>query len=253
MKKLSFWVALVIALFVVSNVSAKEVFYTSDNGVELSVEEYAFLTAMYDLNYVKNLTSEKFAVFANIDFENDNINIVSYTDNVSLDSDDDEPTRSSWIQTSAKRLSLAAACNSQYCTMITSLIWLGVPTITSYDVVGARLTSTLQFISDSSAITVLDTSVGSTTYTNHTYKGRGIGVSIKLPSGATYYNITQSFGVEGSGKVQASYQHAKKNVSLATSKLYNISSIGYGGVFDFTGNAIGKYDGMQGVNLNISV
>ena len=58
--------------------------------------------------------------------------------------------------------------------------------------------------------------------------------------------------VNSNGVYYSSYQHAIQNVSLETSKSYTIGFGGYGGVFFFNGNAVGKYDSMAGVNVALT-
>ena len=63
--------------------------------------------------------------------------------------------------------------------------------------------------------------------------------------------ISMSFKVSKGGTVFGSYQHAMQNTTLPVSQDYNFSIVGYGNVFDYYGNAIGVYDGMNGVDINV--
>ena len=58
-----------------------------------------------------------------------------------------------------------------------------------------------------------------------------------------------TFTYSGSGTIYASYQHAKTNVTLATSKKYTIAQGGYGNVLLFDNNVQIKYDNMTGVSI----
>ena len=63
---------------------------------------------------------------------------------------------------------------------------------------------------------------------------------------------TQEYDVKGTGILYASYQHAMSTISLPSSKCYTVNFGGYGGVFDFYGNAYGVYDQMAGVETSFN-
>ena len=66
---------------------------------------------------------------------------------------------------------------------------------------------------------------------------------MKLPGSGSNIVFNQTFTVSGSGRVYASYQHAKSSVSQADSKSFSISSSGLGNVFYFSSlNIRNKYD-----------
>ena len=126
--------------------------------------------------------------------------------------------------------------------------WLVNPKIRSYDVIGARFSGT-DLVSDS-IVTKVTSNSGTEYFSNLKRTSNGIGVSVQLPI-ANNLSIEQKFTVGSSGIVYASYQHAIENVLLATSKLYTINSQGFGGVFQFYGGAVGKYDEMNGVYIDL--
>ena len=95
----------------------------------------------------------------------------------------------------------------------------------------------------SSITTKVTSNEGTEYFSNLKTLSSGFGVSVQLPSG-TGISIEQKYVVSKGGSVYASYQHAQSSISLTNSKLYTISSSGYGGVFNFYGNASGIYDQM---------
>ena len=97
----------------------------------------------------------------------------------------------------------------------------------------------------------MSSSNGTEYFSSNLIFGNGLGTSVKLPTGATNISVQQKFNTTKGGKIYCSYQHAKSNVSLATSYQYVISSSGLGRVFSFYGNASGKYDGMNGVEISL--
>ena len=111
---------------------------------------------------------------------------------------------------------------------------------------GARLYGTSLY--NQNVATIVTDSNGNTYPSNYRFLSNGFGNSFKLPSG-TGLVIQQRWYVTPGGRVYASYQHAMSNTTLAISKEYNISVSGYGSTFLFTGNAVGVYDGMVGVDM----
>ena len=147
--------------------------------------------------------------------------------------------------TSSKKITIAKSCSTN-CTIITSVTWLTSPKIRSYDVIGARFSGTS--LVGSSITTKVSSSGGSVDSSNIKELSNGFGASVKLPT-SNNITIQQKFIVKSGGIVFASYQHATKDISLSTSKLYSIASNGLGGVFSFYSSALDIYDGMQGVYI----
>lgn len=150
-------------------------------------------------------------------------------------------------ETDNKKLNIKKTCNNTKCTINVTLEWLNMPKIRSYDVLGARFEET-SLLNEPTTMLFLDgVKKNITMYT--VKKSNGFGVSFKLPSGGSSLKVTQIFEVSIGGTIYASYQHAKKTSSLATSKDYNISQYGYGGVFLFSTSSSSYYDGMGGVYI----
>lgn len=242
---------LFVLLGVISlNVYADEAFYTNDNGVSLTEQEYNFFTNMYwdgFQEYVDSTLYNKYASMGLYDKEvHTSINNITSTNNSSQ-------TYGLIHETTAKKLQLSYGCNGPACTMVTSLQWKGTPTIRSYDVIGALLDGNLTRIS--TPITKLYWSGSTITFTDRVYSGDGFGCSVLLQNSSTNMSIVQDIDIEinGNGIFFSSYQHATSNITLETSKKYNVGFGGYGGVFYFYGSAVGVYDSMAGVNVSLKL
>lgn len=238
-KKILGMMILAIAMMGISiNTYAKEVYYTTPNGIELTEAEYNFLVNFYWEEYVDNMTQEQYEEFTNSDLLSRKL-IVKNNDQIGQ-------TRSQSHSTNSKNIKIAAACSS---TCVVSIVatWYVNPTIRSYDVIGAYF-SGVSLISHQS--TVVHASTGSNSFSNLKTAYNGLGNSVLLPSG-TNLVINQILTTTTGGTIYGSYQHATQNTTLAVSKLYSFSLGGYGNVFSFYGNAYGVYDGMAGVDINV--
>lgn len=237
---------LAIALFGMSICPTKareNVYYTTPNGIELTEEEYRFLTTFYWDSYVDNMTEEQYEDFVNSDLLERRFTTASTSDDIMCSPNSTSHT------TSYKNLKISAACSS-YCTVSIVLTWLVNPSVRSYDVIGTYMTGNVSLLNYAAASV---SNLTNTYYYNNSIVDydpayTGLGNSVLLPSGSNLV-INQILTTTPGGHIFASYQHAVQNVSLATSQLYNFSLAGYGNVFDFYGNAYGKYDGMAGVDI----
>ena len=242
---------LFVLLGVISlNVYADEAFYTNDNGVSLTEQEYNFFTNMYwdgFQEYVDNTLYNKYASMGLYDKEvHITVNDIASTSNSSQN-------YGLIHETTAKKLQLSYGCNGVYCTMVTSLQWKGTPTIRSYDVIGSLLDGNLNRLS--TPMTKLYWSGSTITYTDRVYSGDGYGCTVLLQNSSTNMRIVQDVDLEitGNGIFFSSYQHATSNITLETSKKYTVRFGGYGGVFAFYGSAVGIYDHMAGVDAELSL
>ena len=242
MKKLTF--ALMLAVLFISNVNAKEVYYT--NGVvELTEKEYNYVKEFYGEEYLKNMTVENYKWLAELDVNNREVEIKKVTD---MGNSNQVLPNGTYVEQGSKTLGISRSCTSTYCAIDVLATWKGNPTVRSWDVMGARFYGTELY--DKNTMTLLTDSNGTTLPSNYRYLSSGFGNSFKLPSG-TGISIEQRYYVKPGGSVYASYQHAMSNTTLAISQSYDIGLAGYGSVFKFTGSAVDKYDGMVGVNLNL--
>lgn len=242
---------LFVLLGVISlNVYADEAFYTNQNGVSLTEQEYNFFTNMYwdgFQEYIDDTLYNKYASMGLYDKEvHTSINDIVSTNN-------DSQTYGLVHETTAKKLQLSYGCNGPVCAMVTTLQWKGTPTIRSYDVIGSLLQGNLTRLS--APTTKLYWSGKTITFTDRVYSGNGYGCSVLLQNSSTNMSIVQDVDLEitGNGIFFSSYQHATENITLETSKKYTVGFGGYGGVFFFNGSAVGVYDSMGGVNTQLSL
>lgn len=141
---------------------------------------------------------------------------------------------------------IAKSCSSE-CLVTLTATWSAIPTINSYDVIGFRVSDVM--INSINKATIKGDNYSLTYQPTSAKKlNNGFGYSVKL-GGVSNMKISTSMYTSTVGKIYGSYQHAKSNVSLATSKLYTISAGGYGGVFDSYSTAIGKYNNAVGVDI----
>ena len=242
-KRVIYLVILGIMLFgIKTNVYAsEEVYYTTPKGIELTEEEYTFLQQFYWDNYPDIMTEEQYKEFKNSDLLTRKLKVksVSIPTGTSMKS----PSHT----TTAKSLKIAAACSTN-CIVTINCEWLYDPSVRSWDVIGAYL-SGVSLINHYQ--TYVTSTSGTTYFSNIKTASNGFGNSVKLPSSGSFIIINTTFATSTGGIIYGSYQHAMQSTTLAVSQDYNFSLSGYGSVFAFYGNAVGKYDGMAGVDLSV--
>ena len=232
MKKRLILLVLVLCVFGLHTVSAKEENYVTSKGISLTAEEYHFLTNFYWDSYPEEMTEAQYEEFKKSDFLSRKLQV---------------NTRGTWHSSAYKNIKIASACSSN-CIISLTLNWTIDPSVRSYDVIGIR---TLGVSLISHDYTVMTYSGGSSYFYNTQQFYNGVGNSVKLPDTGTSIRVFQQVTTTSGGIVFGSYQHATSNVTLAVSKYYTISSSGLGGVFDFYGSAYGIYDGFGGVDISI--
>lgn len=244
MRKFKF-IFLFVVIFLAQNVKANNYYYTNGS-VSLTEREYNYVVQFYGTEYLENMTIDEYNWLTQLNVNNNDFEIK--VADVNVDNGMLSPY-STVVTSNEKRIAISKSCSDLYCSITTLVTWLNQPTIKSYDVIGARFVNTTLY--NNSITTLLTTSSGTTIESNYKNYYNGFGNSVKLPSSDIINSIEQRFKVNKNGTIYASYQHATSNVTLSTSKLYNISSSGYGSVFNFTGNAYGKYDGSLGVYIQL--
>lgn len=228
---------MVIGIFNVGAKASSEIYYINANNVEFTKEQYDFFGNMYYDGYQ--------SIMSQSDFDYFDINIMN-KENIETEYLNNSLSRSTSVEDLNKTLKISKLSSGSNSVITTILIWNKESLIKSYDVVGARLSNTSLL---DIPVTKLISSKGSTNYNLDLNNNSGFGVSLLL-SGSNI-KVTQTFTVKNGGTVYASYQHAKKSISLANSKKYTISSSGYGKVFLFTGTASSTYDQMNGVSISV--
>ena len=240
---LSFLLLFVGTFLSLQQVNADEIYFTNDNNVSMSEEQYNYIGELFFEGYQNYITTSEF---------NDLLTRNLFNSPIEKDVYDESLIQRTLVETPAKKLIISKSCDSYECLMVITNSWKGQPTFTSYDVIGALLYADLTL--NSSVTTKLYYSGGTMYGSEIKYDNNGWGVSMDLPDNSTTtMTITQHFYVYGEGTVFGSYQHAMYNISLATSQLYNCNIGGYGGVFDFYGAALNKFDQMNGVSIGIDI
>mgnify|MGYP005764787037 CR=1 FL=1 len=230
----------IFSLFLfISNVQAKkDVYFVNSNDVEFTKAEYDFISYMFWDGVQDYMSLDDYNEFIESDIMNGTIDSVMY----------DYPlTRATSIEDANRALKIVKSCSSN-CFVSVTLTWKSLPTIRSYDVIGAYLDGTEL---ENTPTTTISTGGQLLSFKDIKKANNGFGVSIKLPTYGNSMVINQNYRVSSSGNVYASYQHAMKNISLSNSQNYTFSRSGYGGVFKFSGTALTTYDKMNGVNISL--
>lgn len=231
-----------LAIFIGQDVKA-ETYFVNKNNVRLTKSQYDYISKLYYEGYQNFITEDEYNALVQNDLFQQNI------ESKSIVAFEKSNTRSTNIYANKRTITISKSCNAK-CLITLKVIWDSIPLVQSYDVIGMRFNST-------SATTINQCSISGNNYNNsystrtENYKSsnNGFGYSVKIPNNAGLVILT-SATVNTGGTVYGAYEHALSNVSLATSKNYNISSAGQGSVFAFTGSAIGKYDNTSGVEIN---
>lgn len=248
MKKIVMLLLAVLCVFgITKNVYAEEAYYTNPNGVEFTREEYEFLTMFYNAKHPQIMTRDMYEQFIEDDLMNSEVEIITYNEpQLPLLNPGIAPNSTSH-STSYKTVRIGKGCNPMFCAINIENEWHVSPSVRSWDNIGAYLDGT-SLISHEG--TYVDSTAG-TNWFSYLNTTNGIGNSVELPSTGEDITISMSFKVTRGGTVYGSYQHAMQSTTLANSQNYTLSIGGYGGVFLYNGNAIGIYDGMNGVDINV--
>lgn len=244
MKKVLMFVSCMICSLFIINVNAEEIYYTNDNGVSFTKEQYNYYTEMAWDGYQQYVTQNEFNQLVELDLFNRPIEKKTIVDTPIFKFTNKYSTKGSSLVEKGRTTVISKSCSSQ-CFYILSTGWNGTPYVKSWDVIGARASGT-------TITTINDIIVNSnnylSTYSNPKIETNGFGYSIKLPND-TGISVSVAFYANTGGTVYGTYQHAMSNTTEAISKLYLISYSGYGGVFSFYGSAYGVYDGCNGVSI----
>lgn len=237
------FITLLVIFLPIYNTNAEEVYYTNNYNVRLTKEEYDFLSKFYWEGYQEDMTLSDYQEFIESNIMNGEFETVgiNHFDNVGL------IPYSTSHETNSKTMKISKSCNST-CSISVVVTWKNIPNTKSYDVIGAYLDGV-------NLLSKVSTNAKTSGMTNSIFEikkeNNGFGASISLPTSGSNYVISQTYTVSKGGTVYASYQHAKRSISLANSKNYTISREGYGGVFKFSGTAANIYDQMRGVSIAV--
>lgn len=237
MKKMTFMLLILFVIMpAIVNAEVNSGFYTNQNGVVFEREVYDKLVNLYSKNYIETIMEEEYERISSISV--DDIIVDEYSDLLPFG-----PS----FSTSAKTVKLIKSGN--YVTLMAT--WKGIPTIKSYDVIAVRFSG----VSLNGSFTFKQTYISNnslvTSYSSSNQQfSNGFGSSFLVGNGSGL-EISLTFMVSGTGTIYGSYQHASSTTTLAQSKKYTISYLGYGGVIKFDDSVKNKYDAMTGVDLSI--
>ena len=226
-------------------VNAKEIYYTNSKGVSFTKEQYDFYTYLTHDGYQEYVTQEMLD-----EIVNDNISTIQKKVIRLCPTDLKEPKRredNTYVATSAKALSMGQYCSSISCRVFCELEWLGEPNVKSHDVMGSYLSGPTRVSVPS---TTVSSSVHTGTHETVVYDTNGFGALIQVPNGDDIF-IDQTYTYSGTGIIFYTYQHAMSGISYNNAQLFTIGLGGYGNVLDFYGAALGVYDDMPGVYMNV--
>lgn len=240
------FVILLVSIIFCGSVSA-ESYFENENGVILTKPEYDYIVELYNENYPSIITIDEYNVLKDNNIFGQEIKRVSTDDNIVNPSISLLSGSSQFHETQSKRLEMGVACGST-CLVVSTLEWKKLPSTRSYDLFGGM-------------------QVGSTkpdTVTSHMYlNGRtstpveyiknniGASATYRLPNDTAIESLAfdLSFTVSEKGRVTTSYQHAKKNITLANSRKFIFNYNGYGNVFLFDQGIRSYYDQMCGLDI----
>lgn len=238
------WGILVMFCILEVNVNAlenEEVYYENENGVQFTKSEYDFVGEFYYDGYQEYMTLENYNRLKDTNVMTKEIKKVVYGDGGIQTLTDVS------YQSASKKLVLSYACPSR-CYASFQASWLTIANVRSYDLIGVYSPTANALVAEGATMGYSGNVFLPVEKNNSTY---GISATFKLPSTDAKYIFTLDFDVPKGTKVFASYQHAKKTISLANSRKYTFNSAGYGGVFDFDSSVSSYYDGMSGVSATL--
>lgn len=216
----------------------------TENGAVLSLENYNRLSERYSDESIDNLPIEIVEFF-----NSDSITIID-----SSNSDDllITPFSMQNYQNNSKYIELNYYYDDGVYVVEFFNNWKVQPAVKSFDLIGVRWTGNPDIITAYGQ--QVDASVVNYGYrgTNMVVKSNGIGISMNLLDNCTTpHNNIIVMSSAPFGGVFASYQHAASTVTRDESKSYTFSSSGYGSVFKFNSNSVGRYyDAMPGVYVS---
>lgn len=238
------WGILVMFCILGVNVNAlenEEVYYENGNGVKFTKNEYDFFSEFYYDGYQEYMTLANYQRMKDANVMTEQIKKVAFNDNGI------QTLTDVTYQSASKKLILSYVCSSR-CYASFQASWLTVANVRSYDLIGVYSPTASALVAESADMAYSGNLVSPVERNNST---NGISATFKLPSTDAKYAFTLDFNVPKGTKVYASYQHAKKTISLANSRKYSYASSGYGGVFKFDSSVSSYYDGMGGVSATL--
>lgn len=275
-------VVLVALLFCSYSVSAKNIYYTNANGIEMSELEYDKLLQIFSETKIKYLTEEEFETYKDVNIlMSDSIyqRVVSLNgeiiseEEVSEEEYNNASTSEStpgimrsvddygFYETTYKKLGISLS-EGNGILLTGTLSWKLVPYCRSYDVFAYRFNHFDYSGFSGSQVYVKSNGAYNINYNTSSagYKalsnGAGVSMNLKDDSDITGFELTVLTHIAfnssdySQGHVYISYQHAQADVTRAQSMDYTLNISGYGNVVLFSDSSIAnKYDQMSGIHL----
>lgn len=264
-----------LPIMVKANETEENIYYTNKNGISMTEREYNNLLNLGFKDFeIQNMNLEKFN--ANKDYDDAFLEVETHryykTEYSTIDGSvisNQEITKYEYehanlncrgdgeVITNYKDLTSSITyVNSNAKRYRASMTWLSMPSVRSYDIIGAGFSDANIYVS--SSYPDLDTTYCTsgnnctTIGTGYAYKvtSSGAGASFKLPSGTIislystmYYDVAKSNPSNTITylRMAADYAHATSNVTANQSKQY---SLGYSGLY-LDGSIMNYYDAMD--------
>lgn len=250
----------------------------NNQGVKITQTDYNNILKTHPEGYLMSMSQEQYDYLRQFDYSNIetdtkyiestyNKNLGTTNErylteeeynNINEDVIDSINDGSNYIETTYKKLSIYVSTSTSVHNVSTTCNWKIAPAVRSFDVIGVRFVN-YSIVGGSQTGMQTYKVNGNYKYVNYSSTGTnikvdtlGYGISMNLVNDqiSVLYLTTDVSAVPTSSTsyaIYGAYQHAKENVSLATSKGYTIGPAGLGGVFVFPYSTVTKYDGMSGV------
>lgn len=271
------------------SVQAKTVYYTNDEGVEMTELEYNKMLQLYSERRLRNVTQEEFDLYKDATVVDSGAvyhkTTYKYGEVVSEEMVSEEEYNSApeaevnvdgtipldgdygYVETTYKRLSASLVDHgSGQFALIGSLSWKKMPACRSYDVFAYRF---MHFNYNNFAGSqayypngVYNSISYNTSSPGYKALANGAGVSMNLVDGseitgyelAVATNLTVNTTSYSQAHAYISYQHAQSDLTRVESMNYNLDISGLGNVILFNSSATAnKYDRMAGVHLTTPI
>lgn len=264
-----------------TNGSVVEKTIVNNQNVIITETDYNNILKTHPEGYIMNMSQEQYDYLRRLDYSNiktetkylettTNYNLGTTTErelteseynNINEDNVYSINGNTNYIETTYKKLTLSVTTPSSTIHGFTMTCnWKIAPAVRSFDVIGVRFHNYEVVGGSQNGMQTYKVN-GSYKYVSYSATGtnikvldNGFGISMNVVDDHVtelYMTIDASAAKTSSTSwgIYGSYQHAKENVSLATSKSYTIGGAGLGSVFVWPYNTSIKYDGMNGVGV----
>lgn len=224
-----------------------EAYYENENGVILTKPEYDFIVQLYNENYPSVISVEEYNTLKDNNIFGQEIKRISTDDKFANPSIGLLSGGGEFHETQYKRLELGSACGDT-CLIAATLVWKKWPSARSYDLFGGMQIGSTAPTKYYSHMFVNGNSRAPVEYISN---GTGVSATHRLPNDTSLNSLAfdLSFVVAKRGRVSASYQHAKKNITLVNARRFTFHYNGYGNVYLFEQSIRPYYDAMCGLDL----